>query len=168
MYQFCASANQSVQLCPEVKLRFWNFVQTLMRRNILQIQWCQSFCTKFYCRWCQSFIQNRLKYQFLCKTKCWVLNIGTSTSTYFAFKRLLRDKSLLQPNPGVPLEPWRPLATLGDHWRHDWKWPISPKMVIFKHVAKGRQGSPRAAKGFQGPRGTPGMGEMSFNQIDHI
>ncbi len=41
-------------------------------------------------------------------------------------------------------------------------------MVIFKHVAKGRQGSPRAAKGFQGPRGTPGMGEMSFNQIDHI
>ena len=41
-------------------------------------------------------------------------------------------------------------------------------MVIFKHVAKGRQGPPRAAKGFQGPRGTPGMGEMSFNQIDHF
>ena len=74
MYQFCASANQSVQLCPEVKLRFWNFVQTLMRRNILQIQWCQSFCTKFYCRWCQSFIQNRLKYQFLYnKVEYWTL-----------------------------------------------------------------------------------------------
>ena len=28
--------------------------------------------------------------------------------------------------------------------------------------------SPRVAKGFQGPRGTPGMGEMSYNQIDHI
>ena len=41
-------------------------------------------------------------------------------------------------------------------------------MVIFKHVAKGRQGSPRVAKGCQGPRGTPGMGEMSYNQIDHI
>ena len=38
------------------------------------------------------------------------------------------------------------------------KWPISPKIVIFKHVAKG----------CQGPRGTPGMGEMSYNQIDHI
>ena len=24
------------------------------------------------------------------------------------------------------------------------------------------------AKGFQGPRGTQGMGEMSYNQIDHI
>ena len=48
------------------------------------------------------------------------------------------------------------------------KWPISPKIVIFKHVAKGRQGSPMVAKGFQGPRGTPGMGEMSYNQIDHI
>ena len=31
-------------------------------------------------------------------------------------------------------------------------------------VAKGRQGSPMVAKGFQGPRGTPGMGEMSYNQ----
>ena len=28
--------------------------------------------------------------------------------------------------------------------------------------------SPRVAKGFQGPGGTPGMGEMSYNQIDHI
>ena len=28
--------------------------------------------------------------------------------------------------------------------------------------------SPRVAKGRQGPRGTPGMGEMSYNQIDHI
>ena len=27
-------------------------------------------------------------------------------------------------------------------------------------VAKGRKGSPMVAKGFQGPRGTPGMGEM--------
>ena len=45
---------------------------------------------------------------------------------------------------------------------------ISPKMVIFKHVAKGRQWSPRVAKGFQGPRGTQGMGEMSYNQIGHI
>ena len=35
-------------------------------------------------------------------------------------------------------------------------------------VAKGRKGSPMVAKGFQGPRGTPGMGEMSYNQIDHI
>ena len=35
-------------------------------------------------------------------------------------------------------------------------------------VANGRQGSPRVSKGFQGPRGTPGMGEMSYNQIDHI
>ena len=39
------------------------------------------------------------------------------------------------------------------------------KMTIFRH---GRQGSPRVAKGFQGPRGTPGMGEMSYNQINHI
>ena len=31
-------------------------------------------------------------------------------------------------------------------------------MVIFKHVAKGRQS----------PRGTPGKVEMSYNQIDHI
>ena len=29
-------------------------------------------------------------------------------------------------------------------------------------------GSPMVANGFQGPRGTPGMGEMSYNQIDHI
>ena len=42
------------------------------------------------------------------------------------------------------------------------------KMTIFRHVAKGRQRSPRVAKGFQGPGGTPGMGEMSYNQIDHI
>ena len=32
------------------------------------------------------------------------------------------------------------------------------KLVIFKHVAKGRQG----------PKGTPGMGDMSYNKIDHI
>ena len=31
-------------------------------------------------------------------------------------------------------------------------------LAIFRH---GRQGSPMVAKGFQGPRGTPGMGEMS-------
>ena len=36
------------------------------------------------------------------------------------------------------------------------------------HFQACRQGSPRVAKGFQGPRGTPGMGEMSYNQIDHI
>ena len=42
------------------------------------------------------------------------------------------------------------------------KWPFSGM------VAKGRQWSTRVAKGFQGPRGTPGMGEMSYNQIDHI
>ena len=35
-------------------------------------------------------------------------------------------------------------------------------------VAKGRKGSPMVAKGFQGPRGTQGMGEMSYNQIGHI
>ena len=28
--------------------------------------------------------------------------------------------------------------------------------------------SPRVAKGRQGPKGTPGMGDMSYNQIDHI
>ena len=60
---------------------------------------------------------------------------------------------------------WRPMAALGNMLENDHFWG---KLVIFKHVAKGRQGSPRAAKGFQGPRGTPGMGEMSFNQIDHI
>ena len=32
------------------------------------------------------------------------------------------------------------------------------KMTIFRH---GRQGSPSVAKGFQGPRGTPGVIEMS-------
>ena len=44
-------------------------------------------------------------------------------------------------------------------------------MVIFKHVAKGRQGSPRVANGRQGfPRskGDPRVGEMSYNQIGHI
>ena len=35
-------------------------------------------------------------------------------------------------------------------------------------VAKGRKGSPMVAKGFQGPRGTQGMGEMSYNQIGQI
>ena len=49
-----------------------------------------------------------------------------------------------------------------------WKCLKMAKMVIFKHVAKGRQGSPMVAKGFQGPRGTQGMGEMSYNQIGHI
>ena len=43
-----------------------------------------------------------------------------------------------------------------------------PKWSFSSRVAKGRQGSPMVAKGFQGPRGTPGMGEMSYNQIDHI
>ena len=38
----------------------------------------------------------------------------------------------------------------------------------FGHFAHFQAWSPRVAKGFQGPRGTPGMGEMSYNQIDHI
>ena len=42
-------------------------------------------------------------------------------------------------------DPWRPCL----------------KMVIFTIFRHGRQGSPMVAKGFQGPRGTPGMGEMS-------
>ena len=33
------------------------------------------------------------------------------------------------------------------------KWALFPKMVIFKHVAKGRQGSPRVAKVQGGPQG---------------
>ena len=49
-----------------------------------------------------------------------------------------------------------------------WKWALLPKWPFSGMVAKGRQGSPMVAKGFQGPRGTPGMGEMSYNQIDHI
>ena len=60
---------------------------------------------------------------------------------------------------------WRPLATLGDY---AWKWPKWPKWPFSGMVAKGRQGSPMVAKGFQGPRGTPGMGEMSYNQIYYI
>ena len=36
--------------------------------------------------------------------------------------------------------------------------PIWGKLVIFKHVAKGRQG----------PKGTPGMGYMSYNKIDQF
>ena len=35
-------------------------------------------------------------------------------------------------------------------------------------VVNGRQGLPRVAKDFQGPRGAPGMGEMCYNQIGHI
>ena len=42
-----------------------------------------------------------------------------------------------------------------DFENHVGKFPFLGKLVIFKHVAKG----------FQGPRGTPGMGEMSYNQI---
>ena len=33
------------------------------------------------------------------------------------------------PSLGSPLnlgEPWRPLATIGDHWRHAWKWSFWP------------------------------------------
>ena len=44
-------------------------------------------------------------------------------------------------------------------------WPFSG---IFRHVANGRQGSPSVAKGLQGSRRTPGLVEMSLNQIDHI
>ena len=44
----------------------------------------------------------------------------------------------------------------------------NPGCAIFRHFQACRQGSPRVAKGFQGPRGTPGMGEMSYNKIDHI
>ena len=43
-----------------------------------------------------------------------------------------------------------------------------PKNGQNDHFQACRQGSPMVAKGFQGPRGTPGMGEMSYNQIDHI
>ena len=60
---------------------------------------------------------------------------------------------------------WRPLATLGDMLENDQfppNWPFSSR------VAKCRQGLPMVAKGFQGPRGTQGMGEMSYNQINHI
>ena len=46
--------------------------------------------------------------------------------------------------------------------------PILADLGEIGHFQACRQGSPRAAKGFQGPRGTPGMGEMSYNQIDHI
>ena len=52
-----------------------------------------------------------------------------------------------------------------DQNKHKSFWPFWPFSGM---VAKGRQGSPKVAKGFQGPRGTPGMGEMSYNQIDHI
>ena len=58
-----------------------------------------------------------------------------------------------------------------DFENHVGKFPFLGKLVIFKHVAKGRQWSSRVSK-VQGPwtlaRGTPGMGEMSYNQIDHI
>ena len=43
------------------------------------------------------------------------------------------------PSLGSPLDlgnPWRPLATLGDPWRHFWKWPFWGKLVIFKHASK--------------------------------
>ena len=48
--------------------------------------------------------------------------------------------------------------------------PCMPIRVLGEigHFQACRQGSPMVAKGFQGPRGTPGMGEMSYNQIDHI
>ena len=76
--------------------------------------------------------------------------------------------------------PWGPpwtLETLGDHWRPCLKItnlgvrlvrfpnPLASGrymtiLAIFRHFQACRQGSPRVAKGFQGPRGTPGMGEM--------
>ena len=43
-----------------------------------------------------------------------------------------------------------------------------PENGHFGHFDHFEAWSPRVAKGFQGPRGTPGMGEMSYNQIDHI
>ena len=54
------------------------------------------------------------------------------------------------PSLGSPWDlgnPWRPLATLGDH---AWKWSFWPFSGIFRHVAispmvaKGRQGFPRS------------------------
>ena len=60
---------------------------------------------------------------------------------------------------------WRPLATIGDMLEND---QFPPNWSFSSRVAKGRQGSPMVAKGFQGPRGTQGMGEMSYNQIGHI
>ena len=50
------------------------------------------------------------------------------------------------PSLGSPLDlgnPWRPLTTLGDPWWHAWKCLKMAKMTIFRHVANGRQGSPR-------------------------
>ena len=40
------------------------------------------------------------------------------------------------------------------------KWYKEPT-IHFGHFQAWSQGSPMVAKGFQGPRGTPGMGEMS-------
>ena len=65
-------------------------------------------------------------------------------------------------------QPWGPpgtLETLGDPWRPLATMPQNGQNGQNDHF---QAWSPRVAKGFQGPRGTPGMGEMSYNQIDHI
>ena len=45
---------------------------------------------------------------------------------------------------------------------------LGPNLAHLLSAQDQGEGSPMVAKGFQGPRGTQGMGEMSFNQIDHI
>ena len=47
--------------------------------------------------------------------------------------------------PQNDFQNYRPIT--GNYWRHAWKWPISPKMVVFKHVAKGRQGLHKVQRG---------------------
>ena len=37
---------------------------------------------------------------------------------------------VISTNPGVPLEPWRPLATIGDMPENAWKWPKWKKKTI--------------------------------------
>ena len=64
--------------------------------------------------------------------------------------------------------PWGPpwtLETLGDLWRPLATVPENGQNGQNDHFQACRQGSLRVTKGFQGPRGTPGMGEMSYNQI---
>ena len=60
--------------------------------------------------------------------------------------------------PWGPLEPWRPLATLGDPWR-----PLAtmPENGHFGHFQAFLGMSPMVAKGLQGSRDPPGLVEMS-------
>ena len=67
---------------------------------------------------------------------------------------LRRGKCLL----GQPL---RSTRFLGHISLHSTQLLLGGKLAIFKHVANGRQGSPRVAKSRQGSRGTPGLVEMS-------